>query len=178
MNLELDQPAATLSPGVYCGKLLVKNNTVVTLMAGMYVICGGPFTTETNAVVNGTGVTFFLTECGGYGFKPLSFQSNSVLNLSAPTAGPYAGILFYQDPNAGDENVNHRWESNSVHTLEGSLYFPTQIVRFESSVQISADYTILVARRIIGDSYSFLNIKSDYSSLANGSPLKRLALVE
>ena len=130
------------------------------------------------ATVTGTGVTFFLTDGGGYAFEPLSFQSSSVLDLTAPTGGPYAGILFYQDPNAGTPNDMHRWESSSAHVLEGVLYFPTQIVSFESSTQISAAYTILVARQIIGDSNSVLDINTDYSSLAAGSPLKRLALVE
>ena len=178
VDLELDAPAVTLSPGVYCGKLTVKNATVVTLNPGVYVIKGGAFSTQSSSRVNGTGVTFFLTDSPSYPFKPLSFQSSSVLNLKAPTTGPYAGILFYQDPDAGLETDEHRWESNSVHVLEGALYFPTQVVRFESSVQISAAYTILVARRIIGDSNSVLNINSDYSGLPGGSPLKRLALVE
>ena len=178
VDLELDQPAAILTPGVYCGTLTVKNNTMVTLTSGMYVIKGGPFTTESTASVTGTGVTFFLTDGGGYSFEPLSFQSNSVLDLTAPTAGSYAGILFYQDPNAGTTNDMHRWESSAAHVLEGALYFPTQIVSFESSTHISGAYTILVARRIIGDSDSVLDLNTDYSSLAAGSPLKRLALVE
>ena len=178
VDLELDLPSVILGPGIYCGQLTVKNNTMVTLTPGMYVIKGGPFTTESNASVTGTGVTFFLTDGGGYSFEPLSFQSSSVLDLTAPTAGSYAGILFYQDPNAGTPNDMHRWESTSAHVLEGTLYFPTQIVSFESSTQISAAYTILVARRIIGDSNSILDLNTDYSSLAAGSPLKRLALVE
>ena len=178
VDLELDLPSVILWPGVYCGKLTVKNNTIVTLMPGIYVIKGGPFTTESNANVIGTSVTFFLTEGGGYDFEPLSFQSSSVLDLTAPTAGPYAGILFYQDPNAGYRDDMHRWESTSAHVLEGTLYFPTQIVSFESSTHITAAYTILVARRIIGDSNSILEVNTDYSSLAAGSPLKRLALVE
>jgi hypothetical protein len=178
VDLSLDQPAVTLSPGVYCGKLEVKNDTVVTLNPGVYVIKGGEFMTTSSSRVQGDGVTFFLTEGGGYPLKPLSFQSSSILDLSAPTTGPYAGILFYQDPDAGDESIIHRWESNSVHRLEGALYFPTQTVRFESSVQISAAYTIVVARRVVGDSNSILNINADYSSLPGGSPLKRLTLVE
>ena len=88
VDLELDEPVRTLSPGVYCGKLTVKNDTVVTLLPGLYVIQAGPFVTESNAVVNGTGVTIFLTEGGGYDFQPLSFQSSSILNLTAPTTGP------------------------------------------------------------------------------------------
>lgn len=178
VDLALDQPSITLSPGVYCGKLEIKNDTVVTLNPGVYVIKGGEFSTGSNVRVQGNGVTFFLTDGPGYPMQPLSFQSSSVLDVSAPTTGPYAGILFYQDPDAGDESIIHRWESSSAHRLEGALYFPTQTVRFESSVQISAAYTILVARRIVGDSNSVLNINADYSGLPGGSPLKRLTLVE
>lgn len=178
VDLELDQPAITLSPGVYCGKLTVKNDTVVTLLPGMYVIQGGPFVTESNAVVNGTGVTFFLTEGAGYDFQPLSFQSSSILNLTAPTTGPYAGVVFWGDDDAGLETDMHRFESNSIHHLEGALYFPRHILSIESSSVISAAYTIIVARVLVGDSNSFLDVKADYSSLAGGSPLKRLALVE
>ena len=177
-DLELDEPAVVLSPGVYCGKLIVKNNTVVTLTPGLYVIKGGPLVTESNAIVRGEGVTIFLTESPTYPFEPMSFQSSSVLDLSAPTSGPYAGILFWGHDEAGQETDMHRFESVSTHRLEGALYFPRHILSIESSSVISAAYTIIVARELRGDSNSILDINADYSSLAGGSPLKRMALVE
>ena len=43
VDLELDLPSVILWPGVYCGKLTVRNNTLVTLMPGTYVFDdGGP----------------------------------------------------------------------------------------------------------------------------------------
>ena len=178
VDLELDEVAVTLWPGVYCGTLTVKNNTHVTLMPGVYVIVGGPLKTESNAVVVGVGVTIFLTESPDYPFEPMSFQSSSVLDLTAPTSGPYAGILFWGDDDAGEEDDMHRFESNSTHHLEGALYFPRHILSIESSSVITAAYTIIVARELRGDSNSFLDMHVDYSSLAGGSPLKRLTLVE
>ncbi len=178
VDLELDQPVAILWPGVYCGTLTLKNNTRATLMPGLYVIRGGPLKTESNSILEGDGVTIFLTEGGGYDFEPMSFQSSSIVDLSAPTAGPYAGILFWGDDDAGQETDMHRFESVSTHRLEGTLYFPRHILSIESSSVITAAYTIIVARALVGDSNSFLDIKADYSSLAGGSPLKRLALVE
>ena len=135
-DLELDEPAVVLSPGVYCGKLLVKNNTVVTLMSGLYVIKGGPLVTESNAIVRGEGVTIFLTESPTYPFEPMSFQSSSVLDLSAPTSGPYAGILFWGHEEAGQETDMHRFESVSTHRLEGALYFPRHILSGSSGNRV------------------------------------------
>ena len=178
VDLELDQPTATLWPGVYCGKLTIKNDTHATMMPGLYVVQGGPLSTESNAILDGDGVTIFLTEGGGYDFEPLSFQSSSVVDLSAPTIDPYAGILFWADADAGDETDAHRFESDSTHHLEGTLYFPNHILSIESSTVITAAYTIIVARSLVGDSDSLLDVNADYSSLAGGSPLRRLALVE
>ena len=178
VDLELDQPSATLWPGVYCGKLTLKNNTHATMMPGMYIIRGGALKTESNSILDGDGVTIFLTEGGGYDFEPLSFQSSSVIDLSAPTTGPYAGILFWGDDDAGSEDDMHRFESSSVHRLEGALYFPRHILSIESSSVISAAYTVVVARELWGDSNSILDMNADYSSLPGGSPLKRVALVE
>ena len=32
-------------------------------------------------------------------------QSGTLMKVKAPTTGPYAGILFYQDPTAGTPEV-------------------------------------------------------------------------
>ena len=72
----------------------------------------------------------------------------------------------------------YRFESISTHHVEGALYFPRRILSVERSSVISAAYTIIVARELVGDSNLFLDVNADYSSLVGGSPLKRLALVE
>lgn len=175
----------TINPGVYCGGLRLKNDSVVTMSPGTYIMVGGnggaSIATEGKSVLKGTGVTIFLTEQRpSRPYQPLSFQSSSGMDLKAPTTGPYAGILFYQDPAiVGEDHIN-KFESNSTHVIEGALYFPTTILRVESSTVFSsaAKYTAIVAREFVGDSNSVVNINADYSGLPLGSPLKRLTLVE
>ena len=111
----------------------------------------------------------------------MSFQSSSWHVLSAPTnpADPYYGILFYQDPAAGDPWDEHLFESSSLFTLSGAIYFPTQVLQIDSSVAINADYLIIVVRQFVADSSSVINIGTDYPGGGGGiSPLKRLVLVE
>lgn len=105
-----------LTPGTYCG--LTLQNTV-TVQPGLYVISGGNFKVNAGANITGTDVTFFLT-----GGATLQFNGNANLNLTAPTTGPYKGILFYGD----------RTQPNNTNTLNGSassqftgvVYFPSQ----------------------------------------------------
>src|SRR5207245_2669080 len=51
----------TLSPGVYCGGIHVKNGTV-TFGAGTYVMVGGGLSTQDkNSIITGTDVLFYNT---------------------------------------------------------------------------------------------------------------------
>ncbi len=133
---------------------------------------------EGDSILEGYEVTFFLTDSPSYPFAPMSIQSSTSPTLAAPTDpdDPYYGILFYQDPAAGTEDDIHRFESNSVLTLSGTIYFPTQTLRVESSTVINADYLIIVTRRFVGDSNSVINIGTTFP--AGGSVIKRVALVE
>ena len=186
IDVELDFPVLeygpiTLWPGVYCGKFTLKNSTHVILDPGLYIMQGGPMSIEGDSILEGSEVTFFLTESPTYPFLPMSFQSSSSAILSASTnpADPYYGILFYQDPAAGDPWDEHRFESNSVFALSGAIYFPTQVLRVESSTVINAEYLLIVVRQFIGDSNSVINIGTNYPGGGGGiSPLKRLVLVE
>ena len=56
------------------------------------------------------------------------------------------------------------------------MYFPTQVVVFESSTLVQSDYLIIVARVVRGESNSVVNMGT---ILPGGtSPLKRVVLVE
>ena len=186
IDIELDFPVLeygpiTLWPGVYCGRFTLKNSTHAFLMPGLYIMQGGPMNIEGDSILEGYDVTFFLTESPTYPFSPMSIQSSTAPTLTATTnpADPYYGILFYQDPAAGDPNDIHRFESNSVLTLTGAIYFPTQVLRVESSTVINAEYLLIVVRQFIGDSNSVINVGTNYPGGGNGiSPLKRLVLVE
>ena len=170
--------AVTINPGVYCKGMKLVNGAVVSLNPGMYVIKGGGIDMQSGAILQGTGVTFFITEGAGFPYGVISMQSGTVMRLKAPTEGPYAGILFYQDPTAGTPLKSHHFESDASGDLAGALYFPTQQVKLQSSAALDAEYTLVVCRTLSMESGSDVQIKSDYSSLSGGSPIKRISLVE
>ena len=86
----------TLNPGKYCGwDFDGKHN--VTLNPGTYYITG-PITvknggTDVNLVGSGVMIYLALRAPTSTWARPTTFP----WNLSAPTSGPYSGILFYQD---------------------------------------------------------------------------------
>lgn len=94
------------------------NGPTVTFSPGSYIITGG-FSITGNATISGTGVTFYFTNGATInasgGGSLLDFQ------LAAPTSGPYAGILFFQDPN--DTSPPLLGGDNSSQ-FGGVLYFP------------------------------------------------------
>ena len=96
------------------------------------------------------------------------------VDLVAPTSGSYAGILFYQDPgNTSAATINGTQNSK----FEGALYFPSAQLTINGTGDKAA-YTIAVAKSYQLNGTFVLNFPSDYSSLANGSPIKSAILVE
>jgi Flp pilus assembly protein TadG len=175
--------SATLYPTqAYCGGIVLLPTANVTFMPGTYVIRSGGLlglqgglSIDLGSQTNGSGVTFYnYGPIGGVNFAASSLTLGRV-NLTAPTSGTYAGVLFFQDPSNSTPAViiaNSSWNT----TLEGAFYFPGASVT--SAATGAAHYNILVAKTIAFTLLSFplgsLNsstFANDYSSLANGSPL-------
>jgi len=124
----------TLYPGTYYGGLKItgSGNGTVTFSPGTYIFAGGGsnsggFDYSGNATISGSGVTFYNTSdpqsssssnipCGG-----LSITGGGTLNLSAPTSGPYANMLFWQDP-ACTAQMKY---AGSSYTTTGVIYLPS-----------------------------------------------------
>ena len=72
----------------------------------------------------------------------------------------------------------NRFASSMNSFIEGAVYLPTQVLRIESSTTLDAAYTIIIARNIRMESSANFKVRSNYSSLSGGSPVKKLTLVE
>ena len=157
-NTYLDNANVTLFPGVYCGGLHIDGNSNVTLDPGVYVIKDADFHVDSNSIIQGDGVGFYLTNG-----TTLHFDSNTQITLSAPTAGPMAGLLVFQDRADGG---THSIDSNAVVQLEGAIYLPDGILTSDSNSNITGTsaYTIVIARQIILDSNATLVLNSDYDA--------------
>ena len=162
----------TLNPGNYCGGISIAGAQNVTLNPGNYTITGGGLTFTGTGTVSGTGVTFYIGATGG----TVSLNGTTItqtVNLSAPTTGADAGILFYQDPgNTSAATIS----GTSNSQFEGAFYFPSAALTITATGDKAA-YTIAVAKSFtLGP--SALSFPSDFSSLPNGSPIKNAVLVE
>ncbi len=167
----------TLTPGLYSGGISVSGNASVTFNPGTYVLAGGGLTVSGNSTLTGSGVTFYDTS-GSSGYAPISLSGNETANLSAPTSGPYTGILFFQDPSVANSKSNgSSIVGNSTSTFDGILYFPTTSLSYVGNSS-SNGYTFLIADTISLGGNATARLGSDYSTLPNGSPIKSTALYE
>lgn len=171
---------ATLNPGVYCGGLNIAPGANVTMASGTYILTAASkgttygLTVDIGTTVNGNGVTFYDT-AGGVAFNFTSFTAGGV-NLVAPTSGTYEGILFFQ-PSSNTTQAQIIGSSSFNTVLQGTYYFPGAkvVFAFDGPVQYNildaADIEFAVLTFGIGtfNGGSFYN---NYSSLANGSPVK------
>ena len=99
-----------------------------TLSAGVYIVAGGDFKVNSGAKVTGDGVTIILTNKNGGDFAQADLNGNATIQLTAPTSGPWAGVLFYQDRNApvSITNVN-KINGDASSKFKGVMYFPSKI---------------------------------------------------
>jgi len=137
---------ASISPGLY-SQITVSGNASLKLASGAYVVQGGGVTLSGNASVSCPGVTF-IVEGGGFsvsgnaaisGAGVTIFNAGSLYNattgvdggtfgsitlsgnasLSAPSSGPYAGILIFQ---ARDNPKALSFSGNAVQGITGTIY--------------------------------------------------------
>jgi len=157
----------TIDPGVYCGGISVSAGAHVTFNPGTYILKGGGLGISGASNVTGTGVTFYNTAGGGYSYQGISFSGGSVATFRAPTSGPLAGILMFQDRTiVGGAASTVSGGSGSI--FEGALYFPGTALTYSGGT--NSAYTLLVSKTV---SFSGgTNVNNNYSSLAGGSPVK------
>jgi Flp pilus assembly protein TadG len=165
-----------LNPGVYCGGISISGSSSVFFNPGTYILDGGGLNASGSTTLNGSGVVFYDTADSSHSYGPITLSGSSHANLSAPTSGPLAGILFFQDPSVkGGQGSTISGSSGS--SFDGALYFPTTAVNYSGSSGASG-YTIVVADTITLSGSASMTIGNNYSSLADGSPIKSSTLYE
>ena len=160
----------TLPPGVYCNGISLGNGAHITFApAGTYILKGGGLSIAGGVTATGSGVTFYNTAGGGYSYQPFNFSNGATVTLSAPTTGPLAGILLFQDRSIVSSAVN-QFLGGTTNTLNGALYFSTTPVSYSGGTNVAGSYSIIVSRTI--NFQGGCKVNNDYSSLPGGSPVK------
>ena len=158
-EVEIEEDNARLRPGTYCGGLEIEDDAVVELDPGIYVIRDGALTVDSNATLIGRDVGFYLKGKGAV----FSFTSNAVIDISAPTTGEMAGILFFED-RAASTNNEHLITSNNARYMVGTIYLSRGKLRIDADMAVAdeSEYTAIVARQIELNSGPNLVLNTDY----------------
>jgi Flp pilus assembly protein TadG len=127
-------------PYVFCDGLHLQKP--IEFEPGVYIIRGGDLRINAGAEVTGRGVTFVLEDGVG-----MHVSGNASLDLSAPTIGPTAGILFFQDRVSGADGIE--LNGGADHRLFGALYFPRGDVRVNGNADLGyGACTQIIANKI------------------------------
>lgn len=119
--------STTLSPGVYCDGLSISGTNDIVLEPGTYIFDGGTFKVTGGGTLTGIGVTLIFTSSDD-DYAQMDISGSRDVKLSAPLAGEeYAGIVFFQDRNApqDDQHQNKLVGTSSIE-FNGVAYFPSQ----------------------------------------------------
>lgn len=150
-------PGDTLSPDTQIsGGLKIKNGTVDLSPGGNYWITDGDLTLDNGSgagltcstCVNGTsGVTVIMTTASGNTVGGVNLASNANLNLTAPSSGPFAGMVLIQDSNDLPKNTKFNpvsVQANAAETLSGLVYFPQSAMDFQGTPVANGPQCLLI----------------------------------
>ena len=154
----------------FCGGMSLTGS--VSFAPGLYIVDGGTFKINASAQVTGSGVTFFLT-----GGASLSYNGGATINLSAPTSGPLAGLLFYADRD--DIGVAHKINGNTGSELNGAIYMPSGDLDYSGNFSGGGGgCTQIVTRRVTFSGNSSLQVNCEAVGTRRIAVGESIALVE
>ena len=132
-----------LSSGHFCSGWDFGNSARINLAAGIYYI-DTKLSLGNNVIINGTGgVTIMIN-----GNFAVTFPNGTIMTLTAPTTGPFAGLAIVSGRTALS-SVAHTFDNGSTMTLVGAIYLPNQIVNFQNGSGVSGSRCTQIIARII-----------------------------
>lgn len=134
-------------PGVYCNGFSAVGSMSVVMQPGVYIIDRGSFSLTGSLSLTGTNVTIVLTSSTGADYATASITGSETVNLTAPTTGATAGLVFFQDPRAplgGSDSLT----GSGGQTFTGAVYFPSQNLTITGSSSLTSQCTQIIAQKI------------------------------
>lgn len=134
----------------FCSGLTVSGT--VEFSPGLYIVSGGTFQINSNAVVSGQDVTFYLAED-----VDLRLNGSATMNLRAPATGPYAGILFFGSRSG--TGVSHVFNGTANSVMSGAVYLPAGDISYSGNFnEASGGCTQVIASTIAFSGNSTLRV--------------------
>lgn len=142
----------TLPAGCY-GNLLIDGP--VRLADGEYILNRGNFVIGPSGNVSCRACTIFLTSeqaaTDPWSIGKLQIDSQARVKLAAPTQGPNAGLLIFQDRRAAGAHdaIENIIGGNGFSELKGLIYFPSETLRVDASKTPDIRCSRFIGRRVI-----------------------------
>ena len=153
----------------YSGGLDVRGT--VNFAPGLYIVTGGEFRVNSNAVLRGDGVVFYLAP----GVR-LFFNGTATMDMSAPTGGAYAGILIFTSRSS---TVSHTINGNLGSYLDGAIYATNSHLTLSGNAATSANScTQIVTSTVEFTGSGEININCTNPPGPNVNLVGRVMLVE
>ncbi len=159
----------SITGGRYCGGLKVQRT--VAMAPGVYVVDGGELDVTSTGVMTGTGVTFFLTNGA-----TIKMNGASTVQIYAPTAGDYAGVLVFVDRN--DPYNVHKMNGNNASKFNGAIYSKSGHVEVLGGSTANNGCTQVVARTITFSGNSGIGIDCTGTGVKDIRSSRLVTLVE
>ena len=165
----------TLTPGTYCGGILINGNSQVTFSPGLYYIQNGDFQILGSSNVTANNATFLISGSS----SNININTTGTVTMSPNTsgsAGQWAGFQFYYDPPSSSNNKNsakagQNTISSAQMTISGVVYLAGQKLNIKQGASLTVNPGVIVADFILPDGGS-LSLTGDLNS-ANPANLKK-----
>ncbi len=152
----------------------------VTFAPGVYTLASG-MSISGSANVTGSEVTFYNTTAGNPSLRrfwgEFTVTGTPNVTLSAPTSGPYEGMLFWEDERAPDRRPSHNISGDATLDLGGALYFKETLLTWGGNTS-GADWTMIVADKIRTVGAAVVHADPDWNSGAITPPVRKVTLLE
>lgn len=165
-----DPHESGLSSMRFCSGLTVRGT--VEFAPGLYIISGGTFQINSNALVSGQNVTFFIAEDA-----ELRLNGSATMEFSAPVSGPYSGLLFFGSRTGTGMGHTINGTANSV--MSGAIYLPAGDVDYTGNFnETGGGCTQVVASTIVFSGNSTLKVNCQASGTETIPVRETVQLVE
>ncbi|KLK91801.1 hypothetical protein AA309_18195 [Microvirga vignae] len=132
---------------IFCSGIEVEANTTAEFKPGLYVITGGELKVNNNATLKATGATFFFANN-----TIASISGSAVLDLTAPTTGMFAGLVFYgascEDAPTECGEVFKITGNSSTTSIKGAIYLPGSTIEFLGGTNASSSCLQIIADKV------------------------------
>lgn len=139
----------SLKPGIHCD-VIFNGSPKITFKPGLHVI-KGRMIINSGATVEAEGVTFFFPDV----YSEIRANGGLTFSASAPSSGPYAGLLMFEATGSASNNSNKQqyiFNGSKGEALTGIIYLPNRDVTYNSTTNQASRISMVVNTVIMNSS--------------------------